>query len=312
MVTEYTMEELVPIVGRLAEKYTAHESSSVTYERAEQLMGAVLYCIREVEKEGAAGKEDRNTSDERTGEEREDKAKETVTREEGADKASGLVRREEQIGMSAKQAYELGLELVKRKTQQALALYDRILPEFDCYGSRCLQDTVIKGMPEFFKWYDCQFAPQNTILTLDYPVLRDLSELTGIDRICAFLDCIRLEQIFLGRFPAGYVREVLTEHNSMYGEMIENICEIVLRTVLEHILVKKPLSELSLGQEDHLRLQAICGQTDREAVKELLQDAVESLAAGYFGEEEALASYLRCAVEDMAVRMRSTVEWCKE
>ena len=50
----YTMEELVPIVGRLAEKYCAGESSSVTYEKAEQLMGAVLYCIHEVTKEKAS------------------------------------------------------------------------------------------------------------------------------------------------------------------------------------------------------------------------------------------------------------------
>lgn len=42
---EYTMEELVPVVGKLAEKYTAYESTSITYEKAEQLMGAVLYCI---------------------------------------------------------------------------------------------------------------------------------------------------------------------------------------------------------------------------------------------------------------------------
>ena len=42
----YEMEELIPIVGRLAEKYTANESTSVTYEKAEQLMGAVLYCMR--------------------------------------------------------------------------------------------------------------------------------------------------------------------------------------------------------------------------------------------------------------------------
>ncbi len=57
----YEMEELVPIVGKLAEKYTAFESTSVSYEKAEQLMGAVLYCIhetwqvpaREREKQGA-------------------------------------------------------------------------------------------------------------------------------------------------------------------------------------------------------------------------------------------------------------------
>ena len=44
----YKMEELAQIVAGLAEKYTAKESTSITYERAEQFMGAVLYCIREV------------------------------------------------------------------------------------------------------------------------------------------------------------------------------------------------------------------------------------------------------------------------
>ena len=43
------MEELIPIVGRLAEQYTSGESTSLTYEKAEQLMGAVLYCIHETE-----------------------------------------------------------------------------------------------------------------------------------------------------------------------------------------------------------------------------------------------------------------------
>ena len=45
------MEELVPIVGKLAEKYTSFESTSISYEKAEQLMGAVLYSIHEWEAE---------------------------------------------------------------------------------------------------------------------------------------------------------------------------------------------------------------------------------------------------------------------
>ena len=44
---EYEIEELVPIVATLAEKYTSKESSSITYEKAQQLMEAVLYCICE-------------------------------------------------------------------------------------------------------------------------------------------------------------------------------------------------------------------------------------------------------------------------
>ena len=49
---KYEMEDLVPIVAKLAEGYTSKESTSITYERAQQLMEAVLYSIREAEKAG--------------------------------------------------------------------------------------------------------------------------------------------------------------------------------------------------------------------------------------------------------------------
>jgi len=45
----FETEELLPIVAELADKYTGKESSSITYEKARQLMEAVLYCIHEYE-----------------------------------------------------------------------------------------------------------------------------------------------------------------------------------------------------------------------------------------------------------------------
>ena len=36
---QYEMEQLIPIVARLSEKYTSKESTSISYEKAEQLMG---------------------------------------------------------------------------------------------------------------------------------------------------------------------------------------------------------------------------------------------------------------------------------
>lgn len=72
-----------------------------------------------------------------------------------------------------------------------------------------LYETFAKGIPEFFKWYDVKFAPQNTILTLDYPVLKDLSGETGIDRIYEYIKCLHLEQTFLRKFPEAYVMEML-------------------------------------------------------------------------------------------------------
>lgn len=158
---QYEMEELVPIAADLAKQLLGWESTSMTYEKAEQ-------------------------------------------------------------------AYETGLGCVERKVRMALKLYHELLQEFDDYGNRCLGDTFFRGLPEFFRWYDMKFEPQNTILVLDYPVLRDLSSVTGVDRIYEFLHCLSLEQEFLREFPAGYVPQLLNEYAGGYRNRIENLCEIVL------------------------------------------------------------------------------------
>lgn len=90
---KYEMEELIPLVGWLAQKYTSGESTSVTYEKAEQLMEAVLYCIREAERE--------------------------------TEYAVAAPER-----MTAEKIYHIGAEAVERKTKTALKLYHQILPEF--------------------------------------------------------------------------------------------------------------------------------------------------------------------------------------
>lgn len=47
-------------------------------------------------------------------------------------------------------------------------------------------------------------------MTLDYPLLKDISEYTGIDKIFEFIKAIGLEQKFLKLFPAGYVINILS------------------------------------------------------------------------------------------------------
>ncbi|MDD3278522.1 MAG: DUF6179 domain-containing protein [Lachnospiraceae bacterium] len=194
----YEMEELVPIVADLAKKCTGIDSSSITYEKANQLMEAVQYCIRETERH--------------------------------ASKADVKL-----VNQSAREAYELGVRLVKQKVEAALKLYHTILPEFDSYGNYYLDQTIHKGMPEFFRWYDVVYEPQNTLLTLDYPILRDLSSLEGIDAVYQYLQCIELEQQFLGKINRKQVLRWLQEYHPDYKDMPENLCYPVRKRLLENI-----------------------------------------------------------------------------
>ncbi len=199
----FKIEELVPIVGKLAEHYTAGQSTSITYEKAEQLMEAVLYCIQEMEQV----------------------------------RPDSLISEKD---LTAQSAYEIGLACVEEKTKKALQLYNELLPQFCDYGNICLRDTFMKGLPEFFKWYDIRFEPQNTILTLDYPVLKDISSYTGIDKIYEFIQCVHAEQKLLKRFPKNYVITVLASYDGQYKEMVENICEIVMTSAIKGVLKRKP------------------------------------------------------------------------
>ncbi len=72
---------------------------------------------------------------------------------------------------------------MEKKAGQALERYNEIMTEFCWYGNRCLYDVFVKEIPESFKWYDIKYEPQNTILNLNYPVLKDISTYTGIDKI---------------------------------------------------------------------------------------------------------------------------------
>ncbi len=46
---EYRVEELMLIVSKLAGKYAVFENTSISYEKAQMLMEAVIYCLEAYE-----------------------------------------------------------------------------------------------------------------------------------------------------------------------------------------------------------------------------------------------------------------------
>lgn len=265
---KYEMEELIPLVGWLAQKYTSGESTSVTYEKAEQLMEAVLYCIREAERE--------------------------------TEYAVAAPER-----MTAEKIYHIGAEAVERKTKTALKLYHQILPEFHSYENQCLQDTMTKGIPEFFKWYDVRFAPQETILTLDYPVLKDLSAYTGIDCIFQWLVCIQYEQRFLRLFPESNIISILLRYDEEYRENIINLAEIFLFHFAGHLFAEKPFTGQQFDKTDYNKIKTVFQNESREDLKKEFKLALKLFLKGAGEEEPEMLTYLATASEEILVRMEN-------
>lgn len=267
----YDMEELVSIVAKLAEEYTSKESTSITYEKAQQFMDAVLYCINEAEKM----------------------------------ERYSLIQ---ENGVSAHEMYKIGVSCVKEKIKETMEIFNNVITHFSSYGNECLNDTVVKGLPEFFKWYDYKYEPQNTILTLDYPVLVDITEHTGIDRIYDFVICIQLEQRFLNRFSTEYVVEVLSKYDREYKLMVDNICEIVLTSVLGHILLEKEISAKGFDTEDYQNIQEVIQQTSLDELRLKLKNAVEKMVQKYYDNDDKLKEYLYHGVRNISVRIKNAAD----
>ena len=113
----------------------------------------------------------------------------------------------------------------------------------------------IKGMPEYFRWYDPIFAPQETLLTLDYPVLEDLKDYTGIDCVERWLSRVKQEQQFLHCFPRADLIWMLEEYDEDYRDGMDNLCEMVLSVCVKQVLAGKSLANRVFGREEENRIR---------------------------------------------------------
>ena len=211
---EYPLEELLPLTAWLADKYTSKESSSVTYETAQMLMEAVLYCVREYE---------------------------NIT--------AGALRSEHAV--KAEDAYKIGYDRVVKKVHKAKEIYNDLTGDFCDYGCSNYRGTLLEGMPAFFIAYDARFRPQDHLLTLDYPTVNFPGEMCGINIIYQYLCDIVVEKGLLECFPEQAVTRLLRQVQSRIGtSYMGNLSEMVLVTAFGCMIADRRLMELSLSDQD--------------------------------------------------------------
>lgn len=278
---QFEMEELIPLLTELTEKYTSFDSTSVTYETARQLMEAVLYCINEAE--SAAG-------------------------------GSGELTERKP---SARMLYDRGRILVLDKTQAAKKLYEELLTDFEACGVLCYKETILEGMPEFFKKYDVRYNPQEHLLTLDYPIMGGFGELCGIDLIYSYLERIFLEQVFLSNIPKHYVTQLLAQKYGSFRELFINPCQETMRSIVLRLFIKELENEempadkdgeASCGAEAAAALKKNILAGDAEALKKRIMDKIHILSCGFDDKAERMEAYLLMDASDFSTDLMLAAE----
>ncbi|MGN0167361.1 MAG: DUF6179 domain-containing protein [Acetatifactor sp.] len=290
----YEMEELLPVVSELATKYTAGESTSLSYEKAQQLMEAVLYCIREAE-----------NSDGRFSAEKACMAESSFVGEHSCSSESSLLT--ENRRPDAREAYQIGREAVLCRAKLAQKKYNQMSMTFCDYGNENLRDTVTKAIPGFFKFYDPVFAPQNTIITMDYPVLKQNNKLQGIDAVADYLDAIDMEQLFLGHIRKASVCGILQEFHEDYGRQFFNISSIVVRHILMDMLLGKEI-EKPAGQNDYEDAWRLIRGKEKQELEEVLLEQLRILVQRHYPGNMQLKNYFEKDIRELAIQLKCVTD----
>lgn len=141
-----------------------------------------------------------------------------------------------------------------------------MVQDFCAYGNENYLDTVTKAIPAFFRYYDVRFMPQETLITMDYPTICPIIGKSGIDAIESYLEYISLEQTFMNALPREYVYGVLFKFQANYRKQFYNICTILLRHILGHMMIGKSLGEEGT-KEDYELIQAMLLNNDPNKIE---------------------------------------------
>lgn len=263
---DYQIEELLPIVTKLIDKYTSKESSSVSYEVARMIMGAVTYCI----------------------DENSEKELRSVV-------INGKYP-------PAQQMYEAGYDIVIRKTYEAKRWYEAVIQDFEDYGCKNYKDTILNGMPEFFRRYDSRFNPQDHLLTLDYPTMRRCAGLCGIDLVLEYLKSIYAEKKLLSCFEPQIISDLLESIITDYGDLyLDNICDAVLLRVVQCAIAGRAMKQLKLSAADQdTILSAAEGKSFRE-----LEEMVIRIMTLVIDSLQLDKKYFISSAKDFAVQIQN-------
>lgn len=263
---EKELMEALPIMAKLSKKYTSGESSSVTYETANQLMGTIFYCVHEYE----------------TG--------------------SALPKR--QVEVSLREKYEIGRSRLIQKIQDCQMRYSDLMTYFKAYGNHNYEDTVTKAISGFFVSYDFMFYPQNTIITCDYPTIIPVCGMpeTGIDLIEKYLTYIELEQKFLHKLEDEFIYDILYRSNCDYRNQYDNISAIIFRSLLGLMLTGENIKEKR--EHTYNRLFDMIQKNNLTELKNRLDQSSMLMFHKKYENAVELHEYFKNEVTELAVRLK--------
>ena len=111
--------------------------------------------------------------------------------------------------------------------------------------------STLKSIGNFFKKYDFYYAAHQIPCSIDYPLVKAVPDnLKGISYIENYLASIKIENEFVKKVTQKKVLELLQEMTPRYEENYFNICEAVFLNALGKEMIQQDLDSLLMNEDD--------------------------------------------------------------
>jgi len=275
---EYFQLQIMNILKDLIMRYTQGESSSVTVDTAENIMSSIFYSI------------------------------DTHLKSLDATEAAFEALKTGQI----KQIYDKGLELVSACFKESRETYENIRKSRLKVGLEAYDSTIMEAMPSFFEKYGAVFDAHNTMASIDYPLLFDDTNITGIFYIRKYLEFLELETEFCSLFPENDIEKVLTIYGQIYmidyKKTLTNIFELTLNACFFSVLSDGSTYELLISSTQYDILLNKLSGINSPKLDLIIDETMNKLIIDLNLTQSKLSEYIERYKPDLITRLKFALE----
>ena len=259
-------EGLITALGRMAERYTSGESSSVRTESAQMMMQSLCYCTGIY-------------------------LKSLPTPQEAL--------RELQTS-AAETLFFQGKRLAAKEFDTARDIYRAVRKNRIATANIAYLDTLDGGLESFFRSYDVDYAAHETPAAIDYPLCMDRMQQSGIEYIAGYLRALYWENKFCAHFDAQQTEAALRGYDRRYADQLLNIFSRVLTNALGRILCGETPDSLAIGDCQLQALERRLSPLAPAQAAALLRAAAERLCGALEIANPVMRDYVLRAAEHIA------------
>lgn len=198
--------------------------------------------------------------------------------------------------------YKEGQKILNQRFKDLKELAKQLFACFCDYNCEFVRKTVYEDLQKLIAGQDVIRTPHQLCMEAEYPVMRNLDGVDGVNHLYRYVEALRWEWSFLTQFPVEAVTELLERYVTGYEKnFYENIASVVLLQALGCYIADADIMQLQMSVEDVNALRIYFGEDSVEEIQKNLEQIVRNIFS-------AESTYILPVCREYAVRIRNAMD----